>query len=409
MSKDNILKIKSFRDLYIAGLTSELGSFITDTAVMLFVFSLSNDNKSMLGITRAVFLFCITIGSLLGGPLGVRFPKRNLLIFSEVMRIPLVISLFFVHHVPYVIVANGLIGFFTGVYNPSRQSLINEIVPESKIKLANSLFGSTMAILHLIGPLVGATLYSMTQRVDEVLYLDILTYIIGIYFLLKIKHLRVQKNEDANSNNLENGLLKNLRYDFVEGFRYVKTRPDVLVILTSTIILGFGIGVLIPLLLPYTKEVLGKGEQEFGFGLSMFGLGGIVGGYLSHKLAEKYSTGKIFATTLVLEGINFFVWLYSTIFWLNCIALVIWGVIVFVRIPSELNYFSTRVDKDFLSRIHSFFDLSFVVPNITAGIFVSWIIQFYSTFQVLLGASIVMMILIILQFFTLGMREILKN
>ena len=406
MSDENILKIKNFRDLYIAGLTSELGSFITDTAIMLFVFALSNNDKSMLGITRAVFLFCITIGSLLGGPLGVRFPKRNLLILSEIMRIPLVISLFFFHHVPYVVIANGLIGFFTGLYNPSRQSLINEIVPEKQIKLANSLFGSTMAILHLVGPLVGATLFSITQRVDEVLYLDILTYGIGIYFLLKIRHLKVQ---GSNNENFGQNFLKNLRFDFVEGFRYVKTRPDVLVILTSTIILGFGIGILIPLLLPYTKEILGKGDQEYGFGLSMFGLGGILGGYLSHKLAQKFSTGKIFAVSLILEGVNFFTWLYSTIFWLNCLALLFWGIIVFVRIPSELNYFSTTVDKNFLSRIHSFFDLSFVVPNITAGIFVSWIIQYYSTFQVLLGASIVMMILIGLQFFTVGMKEILKS
>lgn len=408
MSENSILKIKDFRNLYIAGLTSELGSFITDTAIMLFVFALSGENKSMLGITRAVFLFCITIGSLIGGPLGVRFPKRNLLILSEVMRIPLVISLFFIHHVPFIIFANGLIGFFTGLYNPSRQSLINEIVSEEKMKTANSLFGSTMAILHLIGPLAGATLYSFTQRMDEVLYLDLFTYGIGIYFLLKIRHLKIQKALDKTKND-QNGLLKNLKHDFFDGFKYVKSRPDILVILTSTIILGFGIGILIPLLLPYTKEILGKGDREFGFGLSMFGLGGILGGYLSHKLSEKFSTGKIFATTLFLEGVTFFIWLYSTIFWVNCLALIIWGIIVFVRIPSELNYFSTKVDKEFLSRIHSFFDLSFVVPNISAGIFVSWIIQYYSTFQVLLGASVVMMILIILQFFTLGMREILKS
>lgn len=403
MNDDNILKLKSFRSLYIAGLTSELGSFITDTAIMLFVFALSAHDKSTLGITRAVFLFCITIGSLIGGPLGVRFPKRNLLIMSEVLRIPLVISLFFIHHVPFVIIANGMIGFFTGIYNPSRQSLINEIVPENKIKAANSLFGSTMAVLHLVGPLVGASLYSFTKRVDEVLFLDIFTYIIGIYFLLQIKHFNVQHSEKNNKT-----FLQNLRYDFVEGFRYVKTRPDVFVILSSTVILGFGIGVLIPLLLPYTLEVLGKGETEYGIGISLFGLGGIIGGYLSHKLNNKFPAGKIFAATLILEGLNFFVWLYSTIFWLNCIALIIWGIIVFVRIPSELNYFSTTVDKEFLSRIHSFFDLSFVVPNITAGMFVAWVIQYTSTFNVLLGASIIMMIFIFLQFFTRGMREILK-
>ena len=147
--KPSALNNPEFKKLYFAGLTSELGSFITDTAMMLFVFALSGDNKTFLGISRALFLCFYTAGSLLGGPLGVRFNKRNILIASEVLRIPIILSLIFFHNIIFVMIANAMIGFFTGIYNPSRQTLINEILPEEEIKEANSLFGTTMAVLHL--------------------------------------------------------------------------------------------------------------------------------------------------------------------------------------------------------------------------------------------------------------------
>ena len=184
--KPAVLKNPEFLKLYLAGLTSELGSFVTDTAMMLFVFALSNQDKSFLGITRALFLLCYTVGSLIGGPLGLRFNKRNILIFSEVLRIPLIISLMFFHDIYFVMIVNALIGLFTGIYNPSRQTLINEIVPAENIKDANSLFGTTMAVLHLAGPLIGATLFSYFNGVLQVLSFDLITYFFGIALLFKI-------------------------------------------------------------------------------------------------------------------------------------------------------------------------------------------------------------------------------
>ena len=63
-----LFRFKNYTKLYFAGLASELGSFITDTAVMLFIFSRSGDNKAYLGMTRAVFLLFFTLGVLLGEP-----------------------------------------------------------------------------------------------------------------------------------------------------------------------------------------------------------------------------------------------------------------------------------------------------------------------------------------------------
>ena len=406
--KSEVLKNPEFLKLYLAGLTSELGSFITDTAMMLFVFALSNHNKSFIGISRAFFLLCYTVGCLIGGPLGLRFNKKYILIFSEVLRIPLILSLIFFHNIYFVIIANGLIGLFTGIYKPSRQTLINEIVPEAEIKEANSLFGTTMAVLHLGGPLIGATLYAYFQGVIQVLSLDLITYIFGIALLLKINITsKIIHSKNIASQSLKSG--SGMIADFFEGYRYVRSRADLSSLLLFTLMVGFCVGMLVPLLYPFVFEVLHKGEQEYGFNISLFGLGGILGGWLSGTLNRRFSAAKLFLLGIIAEAVIMPIWIRTTDFNLNCLVIFVWGMMVFIRIPSQLNYISAHVPKEYMTRVYSFLDLVFVVPNISAGIIVALIGNKLSTFMILNLTSFVFILLIGVGLTTKGTRSLLSR
>lgn len=398
-----LLKHKNFTRLYFAGFASELGSFVTDTAIMLLVFVLSAGDKRFLGTSRAIFLFCITMGSLFGGPLGVRYNKRNLLIWSEILRVPIVISLFFFHNIYYIMIANGLIGFFTGIYNPSRQAVINEIVPEHNMKMANSLFGGTMAVLHMAGPFMGATLYTYFHGVNQVLAFDLFTYILGIYLLFQINYNFIEKDK-----NLRKSFSGNIKADFFEGYKYISTRLDLSAMLVCTVVIGFCIGVLIPLFLPFVKEVLGKGEQAYGINISIFGLGGIFGGYFSSYLGKRFKASRLFIVGVISEAILMAIWIRTTNYYLNCFVGFFWGGLVFIRIPSQLNYISETVPKEFISRVHSFLDLAFVAPNISAGIVLALIGNKLTTFEILNLVSILFILLLSASFFTKGMRTLLK-
>jgi MFS family permease len=398
----NIFANRSFRFLYVAGLTSELGSFVTDTAVMLFVFALSGHNKTYLGSIRVLFLLCFTAGSLLGGPLGVRFNKRTLLLTSEFCRIPLILSLMYFHNIHFVMMANALIGFFTGIYNPSRQALINEIVPEKEIQNANSLFGSTMAVLHMAGPFIGATLYSINKGIFEVLILDLATYVIGIYLLFKIT--TIIKSETQN----QSYALSSFWHDFKEGFNYVLSRFDLSAMLAYTLVMGFCIGVLIPLLIPFVSEVLHKGDREYGIVISLFGLGGIAGGFLSHYLSKHFRAVNLFLIGIFAETALMPIWIRTTNFYLSCLIFLIWGILVFIRIPAQLNYISATVPKEYMTRVHSFLDLVFVVPNISAGLLVAIIGGKLSTYDVLNYTSIIFIILTIAGLFSKRTKALLK-
>lgn len=398
-----ILENSNFKKLYGAGLTSELGSFITDTTLMLFIFTISDQNKSFMGATKAIFLFCFTLGSLAGGPLGVRFNKRNILIASEILRIPLVLSLIFFHNVYYVMFANGLIGLFTGAYNPSRQAIINEIVPTSDIKDANSLFGSTMAVLHLAAPLVGAGMYGFFKGINEVLYFNLCTYALGIFLLSRMKYSHTLINQSS-----KNKVIANIYTDFVEGFKYVKTRIDLTAMLIFTLIMAFCVGIVIPLLFPFIVDVLHRNEADYGIVLSLFGLGGIIGGVFTSYLNKHFYISRIFLASIIAEIIIIPIWIRSTHFVLNCFVMFVWGILVFTRIPTQMNYISTTVPKEYLTRVYSFLDLMFVIPSILGGIIVALVGSKLSTFDLLNYTSILFIVLIIWRLFSRGTKELLE-
>lgn len=400
--KPVVLKNPEFLKLYLAGLSSELGSFITDTALMLFIFAISDHNKSMIGITRSLFLFCFTAGSLIGGPLGVRFNKRNILIGSEVLRIPIIISLFFFHNLYFVLIANGLIGFFTGVYNPSRQALINEIVPEKDIKAANSLFGTTMAILHLIGPFMGATLYGHFHGIFQVLGIDLISYFLGILLLSKISFVYQSVHEKSQEK-------YSFKEDFMGGFLYIRSRPDLFTILVFTLVVGLCIGMLVPLLYPFVFEVLHKNEKEYGIILSLFGLGGIVGGWFSSYLNKKFKASSLFIFGVIAEATLMPLWIRTDNFILNCLVIFIWGMMVFIRIPSQLNYLSANVPKEYMTRVYSFLDLVFVVPSISGGIIIALVGNKLTTYEILNYTSIMFILMIGAGLKTSGTKSLLAR
>jgi MFS family permease len=384
MSSSSVLKLPNFRKLYLAGATSELGSFITETVLMLFVFKLSGNDKTYLGILRATFLVFLTLGGILGGPIGNRFNRKKVLLVCEVGRIPLLFALFFTQNIWVIIACDAVIAFFTGIFRPSRQALINEIVPSDKIKKANGLFGSTNAILHLLGPLIGASIFGLTSGIREVVVMDLLTYAFGLYLLSRISYVAPVKN------------LNTTRFldETLSGFSYIFSRKDLFAININAFSAGLAIGILIPLLVPFTLEVLGKTEQHYGVMMAFFGLGGIIGSWVTEKLSKYLPDAKLPLITIIIEPILFILFVYITYYPLSLFILFLWGMLVFTRITSQMNYISDSVETSFLTRVHATLEMSFIVPNISGGLLIALLGDYFSTQELLSWASILFLSLI---------------
>ena len=387
----NVLKNSDYRKLYLAAFLSELGSFISETAITIYLYELASENKSYLGLSKAMFLIFMTLGNILGGPIGEKKNKRNVLLCCELFRIPIICSIFFVQNVWSLIILHSGVAFFTGIFNPTRQASVNLMVPKNEISDANSLFGTTFAIIHFIGPIVGASAYAFFKGIHEVLILDIATYCIGIFLLKRIL------NFDQKYSVSEKILSKDINFfsDIKQGLQYVSRRVDLMALLTNNLIAGFVVGILLPLLLPFSIEVLGKGKVEYGMLITIFGLGGFVGSLLTKQINGHFRYGQIIVMTACIEAVTMLIWVNLPNYYGSLILLFIWGMNVLIRIPTDLNYISNSVEKQYLSRVHSLFDLTFVAPNITGGILVGIIGNRLPTYTILMAAAILFCLLMI--------------
>lgn len=368
---------------------------------MLLVFNLSGENKSYLGITRASFLICLTIGSILGGPIGQRFNRRSVLIFSNLFRIPLILSLMYSDNIYWVITINSLVALFTGFYNPARQAMVNELVPSEHINTANSITSSTMAFLHLIGPFAGAWAYTYFRGIREVLSFDLLTYFVGIFLLSRTRYVPPPQTHEEK--------IKSFTGEILDGIKLVKSRLDLISLYLNCILGGLCIGILVPLLLPFVTEILHQDERAYGIMLSSFGLGGFLGGVLSSKLSQYFPPGRLIVFSICIESIMMNIWVRVHEYHLSLAIIFIWGMVVFIRLPSQLNYISQTVETKYLTRTHSLLDLSFVVPNITGGVIVAFIGNAYSTLDTLLVASGFFLLFIIPRVFFKEMKSLYNS
>ncbi len=394
-----LMGYKNYRKLYIAGAVSELGSFVTDTALLLFVYQLTS-SKADLGILRAAFLVFLTLGGILGGPLGEKINRKKILIFCEIARIPFVLLLLIFPSFYSILICQSAIAFFTGIFRPSRQALVNEVVPFKDIKAANSLQGSTIALIHLISPVLGATLFTFLNGVEFILFLDLLSYLLGLFLLMKINY-EFKSTEKVSH--------RALIQDLKSGLSYINNRLDIKAIFSNSFIAGLAIGILFPLILPFTIEFLKQTKFEYGILMGSFGLGGFIGGIFSQKLSRYFTQGKLAASTALTEPLIFILWINIFNYPLSALILFFWGVLVFVRITSQLNYISESVPTEQLTKLYSFNEMAFLVPNIFGGILIGIYGEVFNTYDLLLYAGILFIVTTLFRLLFKGIYSLYKG
>ncbi len=368
-----LFRYANYTKLYFASFISEIGSFITETGIMLFVFSKSGNDKSYLGMTRAVFLFFFVVGALLGGTLGERFNRRNILILCDVARIPVIFAILWSENIPIIMLSNGLIAFFTGIFNPTRLSLINDFVPPKSMRYANALFAQTLSTLNIVGPFLGAMIYTQTGRIVEILYFDLMTYLLGIILLLRVNFVFTK------SRPLKAGVFANLK----KIFSYTVKRRELLSLYLNTLITGCVIGILIPLFLPFVREALRGNIREYSYIITAFGIGGLFGGVFFNRLLPFMHEGKIIVTSTIVEVTLFNLWIRINNFTASFCIMLLWGIVVLLRYSAQLNYLSKSVESVYLTQSYSFLELCFLIPNIFGGITIGLVGTYYDTLKIL--------------------------
>ncbi|MGZ4480117.1 MAG: MFS transporter, partial [Nocardioidaceae bacterium] len=283
------LKNHNYRLYAAGGVVSNTGTWMQRVAQDWLVVTLthgSGDVSIALGITTGLQFLPILLFSAYAGVVADRFPKRRMLQYTQAFMglTALVLGLLAVTGVAHtwqVFVLAFVFGVGTAFDAPARQSFVSEMVAPDELSNAVGLNSASFNMARVVGPAVAGVLIAVlgqgVRATGVVILLNAVSYLAVIYALQRMRAGELDSPELAKR---AQGLVR-------DGLRYVRGRPDLMLILAIVFFAGtFGMNFQMTSALMAT-QVYHKGAGEYGLLGTTMAIGSLSGALLAARRAGR--------------------------------------------------------------------------------------------------------------------------
>ncbi|MGW6395821.1 MFS transporter [Streptomyces sp. NPDC055103] len=266
------LAVRNFR-LFVAGqIVSVAGTWMMVVAQDWLVLSLTADSATALGAVTALQFAPMLLLTLYGGRLADRYDKRLLLTLCNLVSGAYALVL------AVLVLAGALelwhlylfalcLGTVNSVEVPTRMSFVSELVGPALLPNASALSAAYFNLARVLGPALAGLLIAVWGT-GPVMLLNAVSY------LATVTGLRMMRPAEL----LRGGPPKG-RVRVVDGLRYVRRRPDLLLCLALVALVGlFGMNfqLVIPLL---ARTVFHADAASFGLLTAAFATGSLLAAF----------------------------------------------------------------------------------------------------------------------------------
>ena len=313
----DVLALRPFRLLWLGQAVSYFGDTMNTAglAIMLFVITGSATVVALGLISKAV---PTVVFGLIAGPIVDRFNRQRLMIFADLIRAILTVSIPFFGFtwLPGVFVAVFLIACASAFFNPAKQAMMPNLVPTRFLNRANGLFSSSEKTMELLG-------YSLAGLIVAVFnWLPLFLVDAGTYLFSAASLLGVQDTEVARR-----GKAIRLGRDIVEGLRFVVANMILRSSMTLTVVVAVFFGMTTTLLVVMAYGPLNGGPAAYGLIEAAIGAGAIVGALLAAQALSRVRAGLLLLLGVAGVGLSNLLVGFSRSLGLTLALLLIGGVL----------------------------------------------------------------------------------
>ena len=277
MNKVKIFSRSQFSILWWSGSLSSFGDWATLFASVALASQLGSETGNS-GITAVVPVVARIIPAFLSSFAGLmadRMNKKNIMIFTDLSRMLIVLFLFFATSLVQLFIVNFLTEIFSLMRQPSRESIVPEIVNKENLVKANSLFAigtyATLPIASILFALIAdirvpdfISNFGNGWSGSIIFIFDAFTFFLSAYLLVFLKTKSVKPTQQN-----QGFVLK----EFKEGLNYFYSNQEIRNITVSISLSLFAAGSLFILGHTFLTIDLGFTESSFGFMIASFGTG----------------------------------------------------------------------------------------------------------------------------------------
>lgn len=271
------LENPNYRIWFAAALVSNIGTWMGRVAQDWVVLTEVTDRSAAaLGIVTGLQFLPFLLLFPIAGTIADRFPKRTVLAVTQAVLGLTALALALLvaadaaqlWHVYAIALVSGVA---TAIDNPTRQAFVSEMVPAHGLSNAVALNSASFNLGRLAGPAAaGMAIAAWGSTVALVANALSFVAVLGALAMLDGSALRPAPRPRT-------------RPRVLDGVRYVRRRPDILLVLALVFVLGtFGMNFQITMALMATEE-FGKGAGEFGLLGSVMAVGSLSAALLSAR------------------------------------------------------------------------------------------------------------------------------
>ena len=298
-------RVADFRFLFTGESISVLGDQFHFVALAWLTLQLTGSGLALgsvlmvAAIPRAVFM-------LLGGALSDRWSPRSLMLYSNAIRAALVgIVAFLVvteqAQLWQLYVMAGIFGVVDALFYPAMSAILPMLVDDETLPPANALMQGSQQFAGLIGPALAGVVVALIQTGPAFVFDAISFGVAAIALFFVVGGRRAPKPAESGTSEAQPSVLATIR----AGFAYAWSDPAVrsLILLTAAFNFAFTgpLSVGIPFMADHT---LGGGSATFGFLLSGFGGGALVGAIAAGSISRVPRLGTVVLLIAIGLGIG---------------------------------------------------------------------------------------------------------
>ncbi len=317
-----------------------------------------------LSVPRLIFM-------IIGGAVADKFPKKNIMFYSNIIRAILVATIltwFIVGDVTLYTFA--LFALFFGLADAffwsADGSILPELVEKSRLTQANSLTQMTNQASVILGPVLGGILIKFTNY-ETIFSITILLLIVAAILVQKIQFTMPEQQ------NTDKGMFTSIK----EGILYVKESPFLSTFLLCSAFLNlFLIGPMqvgFPL---FVKNVLHGDSLQFSYLEASVGGGMAIGAVIVGLKNINRRRGLFCIIMMLLSGVFFLSINFSTVLWQALLAGMFYGITIAMAIVPLMAMIQSTVKEEMMGRVMSllmlssmgFIPLSYAFTSITLAI-----------------------------------------
>jgi MFS family permease len=288
------LSVPLFRDLWLASIVSNLGSWMQDTAGTWLMTVLTTSPLLIALMQTAASLPVVVLGLPAGATADI-FDRRRLLIFWQGWMLAAVALLsvltFFDIISPWILlILTFLLNIGSAMNSPAWQAIVPEVIPRAQLPDAISLNSAGFNLARALGPAFGglavALFVSATTGSASVFLLNSLSFVGVILVLYRWKRNPLFKSALPS---------ERIRGSMRSGIRYMRYAPMLQAAFIRTFIFTLFVSAVWALLAVVAHNDMHQGAMGYGILNGSMGFGAVIGATNLPRVRRIFSADTIIA------------------------------------------------------------------------------------------------------------------